>query len=81
MPFVVNYVSFYAPIAPLVYAAVGRRPGRAGLAHVLAVTLGSAVAATRVFTDVGIGELFLAALAGGLLMEGAAFLAERTVIK
>jgi len=81
MPFVVNYVSFYAPIAPLVYAAVGRRPGRAGLAHVLAVTLGSAVAATRVFTNVGIGELFLAALAGGLLMEGAAFLAERMVIK
>ena len=81
MPFVVNYVSFYAPIAPLVYAAVGRRPGRAGLAHFLAVTIGAAVAGLRAPTDVGLGSLALAALLGGLLMEGTAFLAERTVIK
>ncbi len=81
MPFVVNYVSFYAPIAPLVYAAVGRRPGRAGLAHLLAITLGAAVAELRAPTDVGLGSLALAALIGGLLMEGVAFLAERTVVK
>ncbi len=81
MPFVVNYVSFYAPVAPLVYAAVGRRPGRAGLAHFLAITLGAAVAWLRAPSDVGLDSLALAALTGALLMEGVAFLAERTVIK
>ncbi|MGC8947703.1 MAG: hypothetical protein ACP5N6_16345, partial [Anaerolineae bacterium] len=64
-----------------VYAAVGRRPGRAGLAHFLALTLGAAVAWLRTPADVGLDQLALAALIGALLMEGAAFLAERTVIK
>lgn len=81
MPFVVNYVSFYAPVAPLVYAAVGRRPGRAGLAHFLAITLGAAVAWLRAPADTSLFSLALAALVGGLLMEGAAFLAEKVVIK
>ncbi len=81
MPFVVNYVSFYAPIAPFVYAAVGRRPGLAGLAHVLALTLGAAVAWMRTPADTGLGSLFLAALVGGLLMEGLAFLSGRTVLR
>ncbi|MCX7856243.1 MAG: hypothetical protein N2556_09805 [Anaerolineae bacterium] len=81
MPFVINYVSFYAPIAPLVYAAVGRRPGWAGLAHFLAITLGAAVAWLRTPADTSLGSLALAAFLGALLMEGLAFLAERTVIK
>ncbi|MGQ9803462.1 MAG: serine/threonine-protein kinase [Anaerolineae bacterium] len=81
MPLVVNYVSFYAPIAPFVYAAVGRRPGLAGLAHILALTFGAAVAWMRTSADTGLGSLFLAALVGGLLMEGVAFLSGRMVLR
>ncbi|MCS7282625.1 MAG: serine/threonine protein kinase [Anaerolineae bacterium] len=81
MPFLINFVSFYAPIAPLVYAAVGRRPGWAGLAHFLTLTLGAAAAWMRTPADTGLGSLALAALLGALLMEGLAFLAERTVIE
>ena len=61
--------------------AVRLRFGRAGLAHGLAVLLGSAAAAAQALTDVGLGDPLPATLAGGLLMEGAAFLAERMVIK
>lgn len=81
MPFVINYVSFYAPIAPLVYAAVGRRPGWAGLAHFLTLTLGAVAAWMRTPADTSLGALALAALLSGLLIEGTAFLGERMVIK
>jgi len=81
IPFVVNNVSLYAPVAPLAYAAVGRRPGRAAVAHVLVLAIANAILGIRMGADTGLGELLLAALVGGMLMEGVAFLAERTLIR
>lgn len=81
IPLVVNNVSFYALVAPFTYAAVGRRPGRAAVAHILVLTVSNAIVRARVSADIGMGPIFIAAFVGGLLMEGLAFLAERTVIR
>lgn len=82
MPFVTNYLSLYALIGPIVYAATGRRPGRALVAHTLVVTLANALLAARMPSPdvIGTGSVFLAAAGGGLLMEALAFLAERLLL-
>jgi serine/threonine-protein kinase len=76
-----SYISFYALIGPLAYAASGRKPWRTLIAHTLVTTVGGALLGLRL----GIGEdflpLLLAAAVGGLLMEGVAFLSERLLIK
>ncbi len=60
---------------------MGRRPGRAAVAHVLVLTIANAVLGLRVGADAGLGELFIAALVGGVLMEGLAFLTERNLLR
>ncbi len=77
IPLIVNYLPFYAPVGPLAYAAVGRRPGRTLVAHTLVTTLAGAVLGVRMGLPQDLGALFLACLGGGLLMEGVAFLGER----
>jgi hypothetical protein len=75
--FVYDYVQFYAVVGPLAYAATGRRPGRAFAAHTLVVALVGTLLGEQLHIPQNVGLLFLVAIAGGLLMEGAAFLAER----
>jgi serine/threonine-protein kinase len=77
VPFVYDYVQFYAVIGPLAYAATGRRPGRAFVAHTLVVTLVGALFGPRLDVPQDPGRLFLVAAAGGALMEGVAYLTER----
>lgn len=81
LPFIASYVSLYAAVGPLAYAAAGRRPGRALVAHVLVTTIAGAVLAVRVGLPHHLSSLFLACLAGGSLMEGVAFLAERQLFR
>jgi hypothetical protein len=79
--FVWYYMPTYALIGPFVYAATGRQRGRVLIAHTLVTTVGGALLSTRLALGRNVGSLFLAALIGGLLMEGIAFLAERTFLK
>ena len=81
IPFIADYVQFYALIGPLAYAAAGRRPGRTLVAHTLVTTLAGAVLGTRIGIAQNIGALFLASAGGGVLMEGIAFLAERFLLR
>jgi hypothetical protein len=80
IPFVARYVPFYALIGPLAYAATGRRPGRTLVAHTLVTTLAGAVLGARIGVSQDVVALLLASAGGGLLMEGAAFLAERLLL-
>ena len=77
IPLLWNNLPSYAVAGPLVYAATGRRRWRTLIAHTLVATTGGAVLWTRVGISYDVGTLFLAAVGGGLLMEGIAFLAER----
>lgn len=77
IPLLWNNLPSYAVAGPLVYAATGCRRWRTLIAHTLVATIGGAVLWTRVGISYDIGTLFLAAVGGGLLMEGIALLAER----
>lgn len=82
IPFLVNYVSPYALVGPLAYAATGRRPGRALVAHALVTTVAYTVLGARTGEfSAGIGIVFLTAVGGGLLMEGVAFVVERLILR
>ena len=81
IPLLWNYVPTYAIAGPLVYAATGRRQWRALVAHTLVTTLGGTVLKLSVGFGSEVGPLFLAAVVGGLLMEGVAFLAERQLLR
>ncbi|MBN1179010.1 MAG: serine/threonine protein kinase, partial [Anaerolineae bacterium] len=72
-----RYVSFYALIGPLAYAASGRKPWRTAVAHTLVTTVGGALLGVRLGLGQNVLALFLAAALGGLVMEGIAFVAER----
>jgi len=75
--FFVNYVPSYAPVGPLAWAAVGRRPGRTFVAHTLVTTLSMIALGEAEHA----GMVFLASAIGGLLMEGFAFLMERALLR
>jgi len=79
--FVWYYMPTYALIGPFAYAATGRQRGRVLIAHTLVTAVGGALLSTRLALGRNFGSLFLAALIGGLLMEGIAFLAERGLLK
>jgi len=82
VPWLWRNLPSYAFAGPLAYAAVGRRPGRALAAHVLVASLGGlALQASTGSTVTGLPALLGAALAGGLLMEGLAWVAGRTWLK
>lgn len=82
VPWLWRNLPAYAFAGPLVYAAVGRRPGRALVAHVLVATLGGlALQASTGAMTTGLLSLLGAALAGGLLMEGLAWVAGRTWLR
>lgn len=82
VPWLWGNLPSYAFAGPLAYAAVGRRPGRALTAHGLVATLGGlALQASTGSTATGLPALLGAALAGGLLMEGLAWVARRTWLK
>jgi eukaryotic-like serine/threonine-protein kinase len=72
-----RYFPSYAMVGPLVYAAVGKQPGRAFVANVLVVLIGGLV----LKKSVGIGaepEIYLlGAVLGGVLMESIAWLAKK----
>jgi len=75
------YVPSYALVGPLVYAAVGRRTGRAAVANALVILIGGPV----LKASVGVGGDFVEYLPGAvlssLIMEGIAFLSEKTLLK
>ncbi len=79
--FIWNYVPFYAAIGPLAYFATGRKVGRVLIAHVLVVGLGGLLIGARLGLGQSIGPLLLAAVGGGLLMEGVAWAAERLLLR
>jgi serine/threonine-protein kinase len=81
VPFLWNYLPSYAIAAPLIYAATGRRTGLAGAAHVLVAVIGGTALKASVGTTTEFSELLLASLAGGLLVEGLAFVAARSWLK
>jgi serine/threonine-protein kinase len=81
VPFIYNYVQFYAVIGPLAYAATGRGTGRASVAHTLVVALVGALLSEQLNIPQNVGLLLLVAIVGGLLMEGVAFLADRLLLK
>jgi len=80
IPYVWNYIPFYALVGPLAYAVAGRKPWRALVAHVLVITVGGVLLGARVGFGQTAGALFLASAGGGLLMEGIAFLAEKVLL-
>jgi hypothetical protein len=82
IPYVAAYMGrSYALIGPLAYAATGRRPGRALAAHTLVVTIAAPLLGARLGFHMDVGATFLASAGGGLLMEGIAFLSERTLLR
>jgi uncharacterized membrane protein YeaQ/YmgE (transglycosylase-associated protein family) len=81
VPFIYDYVQFYAMIGPLAYAATGRRTGRALAAHTLVIAVVGTLLGERLSIPQNTGRLLLAAVVSGLLMEGVAFLAERSLIE
>jgi len=70
----------YAFAAPLAYAAMGRKPWRAFLAHLLVTTLGSVALRASTGAAAGIWQVAIVASLGGLLMEGCGFLAEHKLL-
>lgn len=81
VPFLWNHLPSYAIAAPLIYAATGRRTGLAGVAHVLVTVIGGTTLKASVGTTTELGELLLASLAGGLAVEGLAFVAARSWLR
>ena len=81
VPFLWNYLPSYAFAAPLAYAAVGKRLGRAGVAHLLVTIIGGLALSASTGTSSTLGELLLAGLVGALLIEGLAFIASNTYLR
>ena len=77
IPFIYDYVQFYAVVGPLAYAATGRKQGRAFVAHTLVVILIGALLGKRLNIPQNIGSLIVVAVVGGALMEGVAYLANQ----
>jgi hypothetical protein len=80
IPFIYDYVQFYALVGPLAYAATGRRPGRAIVAHTLVVTVVGGLLGTRLNMSQNISALFMVAIVGGALMEGIAYLVDQILL-
>jgi serine/threonine-protein kinase len=81
VPFLWNYLPSYAFAAPLAYAAVGKRLGRAGAAHLLVTTIGGLALSASTGTSSTLGELLIAGLVGAALIEGLALLASETYLR
>jgi serine/threonine-protein kinase len=77
IPWLWYYLPSYAVVAPLVYAAVGRRPGRAGVAHALVAIIGGLALRTSMGTMSHVEELVVGALVSGLVVEGVGYLGKR----
>lgn len=69
IPFLWNNLPSYAFAAPLVYAAVGRKPGRAGAAHVLVTTVGGAVLRASTGSSAPVIPLLVSSVVGGAAIE------------
>jgi hypothetical protein len=81
IPFLWNYLPSYAFAAPLAYAAVGKRPWRAGIAHLLVAIFGGLALRVSAGTTYTLWELLFAGLLGGLLIEALGFLANQTYLQ
>jgi hypothetical protein len=77
IPWLWDNLPSWAVAAPLVFAASGRRQGLAGTAHVLVSIIGGLVLKASANTTTVVGELILAALVGGVLIEGVIFVSRR----
>ncbi len=81
VPFLWNYLPSYAFAAPLAYAAMGKRLGRGGAAHILVTTIGGLALSVSTGTSSTVGELLVAGLVGAALIEGLALLASETYLR
>lgn len=69
IPFLWDNLPSYAFAAPLAYAAMGRKPGRAGAAHILVTTVGGAALRASTGGSAALPGLLLASAAGAVAME------------
>lgn len=81
IPFLWNHLPSYAFAAPLVYAAVGRKPGRAAAAHVLVITVGGAVLRASTGSSAPVVPLLVASVVGGAAMELLAWVAAKSWLR
>lgn len=77
IPFLWENLPSYAFAAPLAYAAMGRKPGRAGAAHILVTTIGGAVLRASTGASAPLPALLVASTVGALGMELLAWVASR----
>lgn len=81
IPFLWNYLPSYAFAAPLAYAAMGKRLGRAGPTHLLVTVIGGLALSASTGTSSTLGELLGAGLVGAALIEGLALFARNTYLR
>ncbi|MGC9347866.1 MAG: hypothetical protein ACP5JG_06995, partial [Anaerolineae bacterium] len=79
IPWLWDNLPSWAIAAPLIFAASGRRQGLAGTAHVLVSIVGGLVLKASANTTTVVGELVLAALVGGVLIEGVVLIFKRVM--
>lgn len=77
IPFLWENLPSYAFAAPLAYAAMGRKPARAGVAHILVTTVGGAALRASTGGSAPLPGLLMASTVGAAAMELLAFIASR----